>query len=99
MTLGGVCPGCQVPVPDRVMWAQWLAGLALVVAGGLAVLRGRQHTRPGCLPVHHRHRPGGENAGAITTSTRQVLAELVENWTTECGGKIVPIVMDHVPHP
>ncbi|WP_159393807.1 hypothetical protein [Streptomyces sp. NRRL F-5755] len=44
VTLGGVCPGFQVLAPDRVMWVQWLAGLALVVAGVWAVLRGRQHT-------------------------------------------------------
>ncbi|MEU3960942.1 isochorismatase family protein [Streptomyces buecherae] len=40
-----------------------------------------------------------EQAGAITGSTNQVLAELAGSWTSEVGGKIVPIVMSLVPQP
>jgi nicotinamidase-related amidase len=38
-----------------------------------------------------------EKAGATITSTNQLLAELAGNWTSERGGKIIPIVMGLMP--
>lgn len=38
-----------------------------------------------------------EKAGATTTSTVQLLAELAENGTGERGGKIIPFVMGLMP--
>lgn len=38
-----------------------------------------------------------DKAGAVITSTNQLLAELAENWTTEKGGKMIGIVMELLP--
>lgn len=38
-----------------------------------------------------------DKAGAVITSTNQLLAELAENWTTEKGGKIIGILMELLP--
>ncbi|MFG2848782.1 isochorismatase family protein [Kitasatospora sp. NPDC048296] len=38
-----------------------------------------------------------DKAGATITSTNQLLAELAQNWTTERGGKILPIVASLMP--
>ncbi|MGW6401285.1 isochorismatase family protein [Streptomyces sp. NPDC055134] len=38
-----------------------------------------------------------DKAGAVITSTNQLLAELAENWTTEKGGKMIAIIMELLP--
>ncbi|MGW0710226.1 isochorismatase family protein [Streptomyces sp. NPDC002643] len=38
-----------------------------------------------------------DKAGAVITSTNQLLAELAGNWTTEEGGKMIGIVMELLP--